>query len=81
MQVSASMGRAMGILSHQSEACEWYGRALHLATVIASEDTSLQLYSLLHRFVIFEWNSAYLYRMKPYLYTNIDNGTFVLCIL
>jgi hypothetical protein len=46
-----SAGSVLQSLAHPRDAAAWYGRAMQLADLIAAEDHSLQLYTLLHRYV------------------------------
>ena len=44
-----SAGSVLQALGHIREAAGWLSRALRLADLVAAEDHSLQLYTLLHR--------------------------------
>ena len=39
-------------ISQKADACKWLDIGLQLATLVATEDYSLQLYSILNRFII-----------------------------
>ena len=45
-----SAGSVLQSLGHSRDAAAWLSRALRLADLIATEDYSLQLYTLLHRY-------------------------------
>jgi hypothetical protein len=45
-----SAGSVLQSLAHTRDAAAWYGRAMQLADLVAAEDHSLQLYTLLHRY-------------------------------
>lgn len=48
-QVCMSAGSVLQTLGHTRDAAVWLSRALRLADLVATEDHSLQLYTLLHR--------------------------------
>lgn len=49
LQVCMSAGSVLQSLGHSRDAAAWLTRAMKLADLVASEDHSLQLYTLLHR--------------------------------
>jgi len=49
LQVCMSAGSVLQSLGHSRDAASWLSRALRLADLVATEDYSLQLYTLLHR--------------------------------
>jgi hypothetical protein len=42
----------MESLGRKGDACKWLGSAVKLANIVASDDLSLKLYSLIHRHLI-----------------------------
>ena len=48
-----SAGSVLQSLGHSRDAAAWLSRALRLADLIATEDYSLQLYTLLHRYAFY----------------------------
>lgn len=55
-QVCMGAASVLSALGHSRDAAAWYGRAMQLADLVATEDHSLQLYTLLHRCVMCERN-------------------------
>jgi hypothetical protein len=50
LQVCVGAASVLSALSHTREAAGWYAKAMQLADLVATEEHSLQLYTLLHRY-------------------------------